>query len=85
MKVIEWNSFKLFSTTPRAYIIVSDILSEALKKFLEYIDLISRKDFANFYYMVAFRSGMRIGELSALEWSDIDEKSCTVTISKSYS
>ncbi|MTB63840.1 tyrosine-type recombinase/integrase [Streptococcus sp. zg-86] len=67
---------------------VKYIQPEDLKKFLAYVDGVGQKDFARFNYTVAFKlllaTGMRIGELSALEWSDINLKDNTIKINKTY-
>ncbi|MER0123215.1 site-specific integrase [Streptococcus sp. ZJ100] len=67
---------------------VKYIQPEDLKRFLKYIDEQGQKDFGKFNYTVAFRlllaTGIRIGELSALEWSDIDLKDNTIRVNKTY-
>lgn len=67
---------------------VKYIQPEDLKKFLDYIDEIGQKNFARFNYTVAFKlllaTGVRIGELSALEWSDINLKNSTIRVNKTY-
>ncbi|HFI0466860.1 TPA: tyrosine-type recombinase/integrase [Streptococcus suis] len=59
-----------------------------LKLFLEYAELLASNNFSKYYQFVVFKlllaTGCRIGELSALEWSDIDLNAGTITISKTY-
>ncbi|NJL58265.1 MAG: site-specific integrase [Desulfobacteraceae bacterium] len=47
---------------------------------------ICEKHFPEYYpfFLCAFRTGMRLGELLALEWSDIDFNSRFIRVSKSY-
>ncbi|WP_153056848.1 tyrosine-type recombinase/integrase, partial [Streptococcus suis] len=65
---------------------VKYIQSDHLKKFLDHIDKLAQKDFTRYGYMVALRlllaTGMRIGELSALEWSDINLEEQSIRINK---
>lgn len=60
-----------------------------LKKFIDYAEKLSTKSYKHYYRFVVFKlllaTGCRIGELTALEWSDIDLKEKTITISKTYS
>ncbi|WP_029172724.1 tyrosine-type recombinase/integrase [Streptococcus suis] len=67
---------------------VKYIQSDHLKKFLDHIDKLAQKDFTRYGYMVALRlllaTGMRIGELSALEWSDINLEEQSIRINKTY-
>lgn len=67
---------------------VKYIQPEHLKIFLDHIDQVGKKNLVKFTQRVIFRlllaTGVRIGELSALEWSDIDFKSHSIRINKSY-
>lgn len=67
---------------------VKYIQTDDLKKFLDYIDQSGKENFANFNYTVAFRlllaTGIRIGELSALEWSDINLEDSAIRVNKTY-
>ncbi len=38
----------------------------------------------NMFFLMAFRTGMRLGELLALEWSDIDMEKGVINIDKSF-
>ncbi|HEM3108759.1 TPA: site-specific integrase [Streptococcus suis] len=62
---------------------------EHLKQFLEYAEQLASTSFYKYYQFVIFKlllaTGCRIGELSALEWSDIDLEAGTISISKTYS
>lgn len=53
-----------------------------LKEFLEYIKNNESKKWYAFFRLLAY-SGMRRGEILALEWSDLDFKNKTLSISKS--
>ncbi|HEM4974598.1 tyrosine-type recombinase/integrase [Streptococcus suis] len=68
---------------------VKFIKSEHLKLFLEHAEELASKKFKDYYYFVIFKlllaTGCRIGELSALEWSDIDLEAGTISIGKTYS
>ncbi|HEM3376195.1 TPA: site-specific integrase [Streptococcus suis] len=65
------------------------IESEHLKQFLGYAEELASRNHAKYYQYVIFKlllaTGCRIGELSALEWSDIDLEAGTISISKTYS
>lgn len=67
---------------------VKYIQTDDLKKFLNYIDQLGKENFANYNYTVAFRlllaTGIRIGELSALEWSDINLEDSVIRVNKTY-
>lgn len=62
---------------------------EHLKQFLDYAEQLASRNFTKYYQYVIFKlllaTGCRIGELSALELSDIDLEAGTISISKTYS
>lgn len=62
---------------------------EHLKQFLDHAEQLASTSFSKYYQFVIFKlllaTGCRIGELSALEWSDIDLEAGTISISKTYS
>ncbi|HEM3633410.1 TPA: site-specific integrase [Streptococcus suis] len=62
---------------------------EDLKAFFEYTENLAKKRYSYYYQFVIFKllmaTGCRIGELVALEWSDIDLEAGTISISKTYS
>lgn len=68
---------------------VKFIEPDNLKAFIDYAEKLSTKSYKHYYRFVVFKlllaTGCRIGELTALEWSDIDLKEKTITISKTYS
>ncbi|GAW38312.1 TPA: tyrosine-type recombinase/integrase [Streptococcus suis] len=68
---------------------VKFIEPEHLKQFLGYAEELASRNYAKYYQYVIFKlllaTGCRIGELSALEWSDIDLGAGTISISKTYS
>lgn len=68
---------------------VKFIEPEHLKQFLEHAEQLASTSFSKYYQYVIFKlllaTGCRIGELSALEWSDIDLEAGTISISKTYS
>ena len=68
---------------------VKFIEPDNLKVFIDYAEKLSTKSYKHYYRFVVFKlllaTGCRIGELAALEWSDIDLKEKTITISKTYS
>lgn len=68
---------------------VKFIEPEHLKQFLGYAEELASRNYAKYYQYVIFKlllaTGCRIGELSALEWSDIDLEAGTISISKTYS
>ncbi|MGX7777236.1 tyrosine-type recombinase/integrase [Streptococcus pluranimalium] len=57
-----------------------------LKQFLDYLETIDLSVYRNFYFYCLYKTllatGCRIGELLALEWSDIDFEEATISISK---
>ena len=55
--------------------------TEEFKKFLEKI---SDKPQSRAGFLILYYTGIRIGELLALEYADIDFKDCKLTINKSY-
>lgn len=67
---------------------VKFIKPEHLKLFLEYAEELATKNYGNYYRYVIFKlllsTGCRIGELTALEWSDIDLEAGTISINKTY-
>ena len=68
---------------------VKFIEPDNLKAFIDYAEKLSTKSYKHYYRFVVFKlllaTGCRIGELTALEWSDIDLKEKTITINKTYS
>ena len=54
------------------------------EEFQEFIDSLMDKRVSWMAFMVLFWTGMRIGELLALTWEDIDFDARTLTINKSY-
>ena len=59
---------------------------QELKQFLDYLEDLDQSSYENFFDYVLYKtllaSGCRIGEALALEWSDIDLKKGTISISK---
>ena len=49
-----------------------------------FLEKISDKPAARAGFLILYYTGLRIGELLALEYGDIDFKDCTLTVSKSY-
>lgn len=60
--------------------------NQELKQFLDYLENLDQSSYENFFDYVLYKtllaSGCRIGEALALEWSDIDLKKGTISISK---
>ena len=60
--------------------------NQELKQFLEYLDSLDLSSYENLFDYVLYKtllaSGCRIGEVLALEWSDIDLKKGIISISK---
>ena len=60
--------------------------NQELKQFLNYLENLDQSSYENFFDYVLYKtllaSGCRIGEALALEWSDIDLKKGTISISK---
>lgn len=60
--------------------------NQELKQFLDYLDSLDLSSYENFFDYVLYKTllatGCRIGEALALEWSDIDLKNGTISISK---
>ena len=60
--------------------------NQELKQFLEYLDSLDLSNYENLFDYVLYKtllaSGCRIGEVLALEWSDIDLKKGIISISK---
>ena len=60
--------------------------NQELKRFLDYLEDLDQSSYENFFDYVLYKtllaSGCRIGEALALEWSDIDLKKGTISISK---
>lgn len=57
-----------------------------LKQFLNYLGTLDLSNFENLFdfvlYKILLATGCRIGEVLALEWSDIDFKTATISITK---
>lgn len=53
-------------------------------EFKHFLEKISDKPSARAGFLILYYTGLRIGELLALEYGDIDFKDCTLTVSKSY-
>lgn len=49
-----------------------------------FLDKISNKPQSRAGFLILYYTGIRIGELLALEYGDIDFENCTLTVSKSY-
>lgn len=60
--------------------------NQELKQFLNYLDDLDLSSYENFFDYVLYKTllatGCRIGEVLALEWSDIDLKKGTIRVSK---
>lgn len=60
--------------------------NQELKQFLDYLDNLDLSSYENFFDYVLYKTllatGCRIGEALALEWSDIDLKNGTISVSK---
>lgn len=60
--------------------------NQELKQFLDYLDSLDLSRYKNFFDYVLYKTllatGCRIGEVLALEWSDIDLKNGTISITK---
>lgn len=60
--------------------------NQELKQFLNYLDTLDLSSYENFFDYVLYKTllatGCRIGEVLALEWSDIDLKKGTIKVSK---
>lgn len=60
--------------------------NQELKRFLNYLDNLDLSSYENFFDYVLYKTllatGCRIGEVLALEWSDIDLKKGTIKVSK---
>lgn len=60
--------------------------NQELKQFLDYLDSLDLSSYENFFDYVLYKTllatGCRIGEALALEWSDIDLKNGTISVSK---
>ena len=54
------------------------------EEFKTFLDKISDKPQSRAGFLVLYYTGIRIGELLALEYADIDFKDCKMTINKSY-
>ncbi|MGT2799672.1 tyrosine-type recombinase/integrase [Streptococcus marmotae] len=67
---------------------ITFIDKQDLKKLLDYVEKISIQHYTGYFDMVLYKTllatGCRIGELLALNWSDIDFKEKTLNISKTY-
>ena len=53
-------------------------------EFRQFLDNISDKPQSRAGFLVLYYAGLRIGELLALEYCDIDFKNCRLTVNKSY-
>ncbi|MBF0778327.1 tyrosine-type recombinase/integrase [Streptococcus cuniculi] len=64
------------------------IAPEDLKIFLDYMEKLSQQKYSYYFdyvlYSVLLATGCRFGELVALEWSDIDLETGTISITKNY-
>ena len=58
------------------------LTQEEMQEFLSVIKEFPLKRYAPL--LLAIYSGMRISELLAIEWTDIDTKKCTITVNKQY-
>lgn len=60
--------------------------NQELKQFLDYLDSLDLSNYGDFFDYVLYKTllatGCRIGEVLALEWSDIDLKNGTISITK---
>lgn len=60
--------------------------NQELKQFLTYLDTLDQSNYENLFNVVLYKTllatGCRIGEMLALEWSDIDWDNATVSITK---
>lgn len=60
--------------------------NQELKQFLDYLDSLDQSSYENLLDYVLYKTllatGCRIGEVLALEWSDIDLKNSTISITK---
>lgn len=82
-KWISENPVKLVDTLPKVAKQKQALSEQEMKKFLEFIDdyPINKKT----PLVLALYSGVRIGELLALEWSDIDFANSRISINKQVS
>lgn len=55
-----------------------------VEEFKRFLEKISDKPQARAGFLTLYYTGLRIGELLALEYADIDFNSCTLTVNKSY-
>lgn len=60
--------------------------NQELKQFLDYLDSLDQSNYGDFFDYVLYKTllatGCRIGEALALEWSDIDLDSGTISVTK---
>lgn len=67
---------------------VKYIPDDDLKTLLKHMEELANKDYMYYYdsvlYKLLLATGCRIGEVSALEWSDIDFVNATISIDKTY-
>lgn len=54
------------------------------EEFKQFLEKVSDKPQARAGFLILYYTGLRIGELLALEYVDIDFEECTLNISKSY-
>ena len=91
MQLIDYNPARevILPRKPKKKEKVKYIPSDDLKAFMDYMDKIAPYQYKDYYdnvlYHVLLATGCRFGEVSALEWSDIDFDHATVSISKNYS
>lgn len=92
-------TLKLLSSNPARDIILPKKIKQGrdgvkfidpkdLKAFLDHAEELSVKSYKHYYRYVIFKlllaTGCRIGELTALEWSDINLEEKTIAINKTY-
>ena len=53
-------------------------------EFKKFLGKVSDKPQARAGFLILYYTGLRIGELLALEYGDIDFKNCTINVNKSY-
>ena len=91
MQLIDYNPARevILPRKPKKKEKVKYIPSNDLKVFMEYMDKIASYQYKDYYdnvlYHLLLATGCRFGELSALEWSDINFKAGTISINKNYS
>lgn len=96
-RAMELNLIKVnptdYSKVPRHQLTVEDIETGAdIPKYLEKDQLarflsiakVHGRDFDHSTFMVLAYTGLRVGELIALKWSDIDLEAMTISVTKTY-